>query len=181
MSLVYESRKSVENCCLCRFSNTTGILQKKLCGLLVLRYSKRRVHPLLKKSRIRPCKWYSVRYLSELSSTSQISLFLNIRSRSFKNYPSARRPVLTFEKHPLDFQNFTFNSFPNIFGSWVFVISLPRYGCLWARTVPKILDEFDRAKFVQGWPNRTHALNESHHRVSLFFRQYMAQYFWFIF
>ena len=117
----------MENCCLCRFSNTTGILQKKLCGLLVLRYSKRRVHPLLKKSRIRPCKWYSVRYLSELSSTSQISLFLNIRSRSFKNYPSARRPVLTFEKHPLDFQNFTFNSFPNIFGSWVFVISLPRY------------------------------------------------------
>ena len=34
-----------------RFSNTTGILQKKkkLCGLLVLKYSKRRVHPLLKK------------------------------------------------------------------------------------------------------------------------------------
>ena len=33
-----------------RFSNTNGILQKKkLCGLLVLKYSKRRVHPLLKK------------------------------------------------------------------------------------------------------------------------------------
>ena len=32
-----------------RFSNTTGILQKKICGLLVLKYSKRRVHPLLKK------------------------------------------------------------------------------------------------------------------------------------
>ena len=33
-----------------RFSNTIGILQKKkLCGLLVLKYSKRRVHPLLKK------------------------------------------------------------------------------------------------------------------------------------
>ena len=34
-----------------RFSNTTGILQKKkkLCGLLVLKESKRRVHPLLKK------------------------------------------------------------------------------------------------------------------------------------
>ena len=32
-----------------QFSNTTGILQKKLCGLLVLKYSKRRVHPLLKK------------------------------------------------------------------------------------------------------------------------------------
>ena len=32
-----------------RFSNTTGILQKKLCGLLVLKQSKRRVHPLLKK------------------------------------------------------------------------------------------------------------------------------------
>ena len=33
-----------------RFSNTTGILQKKKnCGLLVLKYSKRRVHPLLKK------------------------------------------------------------------------------------------------------------------------------------
>ena len=37
------------------FSNTTGILQKKkkLCGLLVLKWSKRRVHPLLKKSWIR--------------------------------------------------------------------------------------------------------------------------------
>ena len=34
-----------------RFSNTTGILpkKKKLCGLLVLKYSKRWVHPLLKK------------------------------------------------------------------------------------------------------------------------------------
>ena len=34
-----------------RFPNTTGILpkQKKLCGLLVLKYRKRRVHPLLKK------------------------------------------------------------------------------------------------------------------------------------
>ena len=33
-----------------RFSNTTGILpKKKLCGLLVLKLSKRRVHPLLKK------------------------------------------------------------------------------------------------------------------------------------
>ena len=33
-----------------RFSNTTGILQKKkkLCALLVLNSSKRRVHPLLK-------------------------------------------------------------------------------------------------------------------------------------
>ena len=31
-----------------RFSNTTGILQK-LCGLLVLKQNKRRVHPLLKK------------------------------------------------------------------------------------------------------------------------------------
>ena len=31
-----------------RFSNTTGILQK-ICGLLVLKKSKRRVHPLLKK------------------------------------------------------------------------------------------------------------------------------------
>ena len=29
--------------------------KKKLCGLLVLKYSKRRVHPLLKKSWIRPC------------------------------------------------------------------------------------------------------------------------------
>ena len=37
-----------------RFSNTTGILPKKLCGLLVLKQSKRRVHPLLKKSWIRP-------------------------------------------------------------------------------------------------------------------------------
>ena len=32
-----------------RFSNTTGILQKKLFGLLVLKQSMRRVHPLLKK------------------------------------------------------------------------------------------------------------------------------------
>ena len=34
-----------------RFSNTTGVLpkKKKLCGLLVLTLSKRRVHPLLKK------------------------------------------------------------------------------------------------------------------------------------
>ena len=33
-----------------RFPNTTGILHtKKLCGLLVLKYSKRRVHPFLKK------------------------------------------------------------------------------------------------------------------------------------
>ena len=33
-----------------RFSNTTGFLpKKKLCGLLVLTSSKRRVHPLLKK------------------------------------------------------------------------------------------------------------------------------------
>ena len=32
-----------------RFSNTNGILKKKLCGLLVLKWSKRRVHPLLKK------------------------------------------------------------------------------------------------------------------------------------
>ena len=34
-----------------QFSNTTGILRKKksLCGLLVLKSSKRRVHPLLKK------------------------------------------------------------------------------------------------------------------------------------
>ena len=33
-----------------RFSNTTDILQKKkLCGLLVLKYSKRRMHPLLRK------------------------------------------------------------------------------------------------------------------------------------
>ena len=31
------------------FSNTTGILQKKKSGLLVLKQSKRRVHPLLKK------------------------------------------------------------------------------------------------------------------------------------
>ena len=62
-------------------------------------------------------KGYSVLYLSEPYSTSQISLFLNIGSRSFKNYPSARRPILTFEMHPLDFQNFTFNIFPNIFGS----------------------------------------------------------------
>ena len=38
-----------------RFSNTTGILQKKLWGLLVWKCSKRRVHPLLKKSWIRPC------------------------------------------------------------------------------------------------------------------------------
>ena len=32
-----------------RFSNTTGILQKKKCGLLVLKWSKRRVRSLLKK------------------------------------------------------------------------------------------------------------------------------------
>ena len=34
-----------------RFSNTTGILQKKekLCGLLVLKQGKSRVHPLLKQ------------------------------------------------------------------------------------------------------------------------------------
>ena len=40
-----------------QFSNTTGILQKKKkkCGLLGLKKSKRRVHPLLKKSWIRPC------------------------------------------------------------------------------------------------------------------------------
>ena len=32
--------------------------KKKLCGLLVLKQSKRRVHPLLKKSWIRPCKTF---------------------------------------------------------------------------------------------------------------------------
>ena len=40
------------------FSNTTGILpKKKLCGLLVLKYSKRRVHPLLKKILDPPLHW----------------------------------------------------------------------------------------------------------------------------
>ena len=49
------------------FSNTTGILQKKQCGLLVLKYSKRRVHPLLKKSWIRPWIWRN-----QTSETSSI-------------------------------------------------------------------------------------------------------------
>ena len=41
-----------------RFSNTTGILPK--CGLLVLKLSKRRVHPLLKKILDPPCNIWAV-------------------------------------------------------------------------------------------------------------------------
>ena len=57
-----------------RFSNATDILKKKkkkLCGLLLLTWSKRRVHPLLKKSWIRPWKAFQSRSKVEISGRAR--------------------------------------------------------------------------------------------------------------
>ena len=56
-----------------RFSDTTGILQKKkLCGLLVLKYSKRRVHPLLKKILDPPLLLETFRFEDEVDHEYEI-------------------------------------------------------------------------------------------------------------
>ena len=56
-----------------RFSDTTGILHtKKLCGLLVLKYSKRRVHPLLKKILDPPLLLETFRFEDEVDHEYEI-------------------------------------------------------------------------------------------------------------
>ena len=66
--------------------------KKKLCGLLVLKQSKRRVHPLLKKSWIRPCtlNWRFSNYFT-LHGTITMTFKLGCSDNDFSNVRIKRK------------------------------------------------------------------------------------------